>query len=87
MNLTEGAIRMQRVGRAMVIIALGAFALCVCLAVIYAFLPSFVHAATFFAVLSPVVFTLIWISAMAMAAGAVLWIAGWILEGFAKGAN
>jgi hypothetical protein len=29
-------------------------------------------------------FSVIWIGSLALAAGAVLWIAGWILEGFAK---
>jgi polyferredoxin len=84
MNVTEGAIRMQRAGRAMVIIALAAFVLSAVLSGIYAFLPSSFHIAEMFGVLLPAVFTVLWMSAMAIAAGSVLWIAGWILEGFAK---
>jgi hypothetical protein len=84
MNLTEGANRMQRAGRTMVTIALCAFTLCALLSAIYAFLPSSAHSAVFFGVVSPLIFTVIWISAMTIAVGTVLWIAGWILEGFAK---
>ena len=84
MNLTEGANRMQRAGRKMVMVSLCAFTVCALLSAIYAFLPSSMHGAVFFGVVSPLIFTIIWISAMTMAVGTVLWIAGWILEGFAK---
>ena len=84
MNVTEGAIRMQRAGRAMAIIGLVAFVLSAITSGIYAFLPASLHIADIFGVLLPAVFTILWMSAMAVAVGAVLWIGGWILEGFAK---
>lgn len=85
MNVSEGAIRMQHAGRMMVFVGLIAFGVCAFFSVVFAFLPPSLHVSAVFGVISPVVFTVLWISAMAMAAGAVLWIAGWILEGFAKG--
>ncbi len=74
---------MRRAGRALVIIALGAFTLCAVAAGVYAFLPSYLHVTEVVSVVAPLLFTVIWICSMAIALGAVLWIAGWILEGFA----
>lgn len=82
MNIAEGAARMQRAGRAMVILALCAFALCAIAAGIYAFLPSYLHVTEVFSIVLPLLLTVIWICAMAIALGTVLWVAGWILEGF-----
>lgn len=84
MNVSEGAVRMQRAGRSMVLIGLCAFVICACLSAFIAFLPASLHVAAVFGFISPILFSVLWIAAMAMAAGAVLWIAGWILEGFAK---
>lgn len=78
---------MQRAGRAMVFIGLIAFGVCAFLSVIFAFLPASVHVSAVFGIVSPAVFTVLWISSMAIASGAVLWIAGWIMEGFAKDAK
>ncbi len=83
MNIVEGARRMQRAGRAMVILALCAFALCVIAAGVYAFLPSYLHLSEVIGILLPALFSVTWICAMALLLGAILWIASWILEGFA----
>lgn len=82
MNILEGASRMQRSGRALVIVALAAFALCAIAAGIYTFLPSSLHVTQMVNVVLPLLVGMVWICAMALALGAVLWIGGWILEGF-----
>ncbi|MFP5237924.1 MAG: hypothetical protein ACLGSD_18665 [Acidobacteriota bacterium] len=82
MNIHEGASRMQRAGRAMVIIALSAFVLCAVLAAVYAFLPSYLHVSEIFGIVLPLLIAVLWICATASALGAILWIGGWILEGF-----
>ncbi|HKF46430.1 MAG TPA: hypothetical protein VKB38_03675 [Terracidiphilus sp.] len=82
MNIREGANRMQRAGRAMVIIALSAFALCAIGAGIYAFLPSYLHVTEVFGIVLPILLSVIWVCAMAVGLGMVLWVAGWILDGF-----
>lgn len=82
MNIREGANRMQRAGRAMVVIALSAFALCAIGAAIYAFLPSYLHVNDILAIVLPILLSVIWVCAMAVGLGTVLWVAGWILDGF-----
>jgi hypothetical protein len=82
MNIKEGARRMQRAGRAMVILALCAFALCAVAAGVYSFLPSYLHVIEVFGVVLPLLLTVIWICAVAIGVGTVLWVAGWILDGF-----
>lgn len=82
MNIQEGASRMQRAGRAMVIIALSAFAVCAVIAAIYAFLPTYFHVSEVFGIVIPLLIAVLWICATASALGAILWIGGWILEGF-----
>lgn len=66
----------------MVIIALSAFALCAVAALVYAFLPSSLHVAEVFSIVLPLLLTVVWICAMVIGLGTVLWVAGWILEGF-----
>jgi hypothetical protein len=83
MNIDEGARRMQRAGRAMVILALSVFALCAIFAGIYAFLPSYLHVTEVFSIVLPMLLIVLWICGTAIAVGIVLWVAGWILEGFA----
>ena len=82
MNILEGASRMQRAGRALVIVALAAFALCAITAGIYTFLPSSLHVSQVLGVVLPVLVGVVWVCAMGLALGAVLWVGGWILEGF-----
>jgi hypothetical protein len=82
MNVIEGAKRMQRAGRALVIIALSAFALCAIGAGVYAFLPSSLHVSEVITVVLPLLITAIWFCSVAIAVGGILWIGGWILEGF-----
>jgi hypothetical protein len=82
MNIREGANRMQRAGRAMVIIALCAFALCAIGAGVYAFMPSYLHVTEVFGIVLPILLSVIWVCAMAVGLGMVLWVAGWILDGF-----
>src|SRR5260370_1034327 len=59
MNVIEGAKRMQRAGRALVIIALSAFALCAIGAAVYAFLPSYLHVSEVFTIVLPLLVTVI----------------------------
>jgi hypothetical protein len=82
MNIAEGSRRMQRGGRAMVIAALSAFALCAIGAGVYAFLSSYLHVSEVFGIVLPVLLMVIWICGAAALLGAVLWVAGWVLEGF-----
>jgi hypothetical protein len=82
MNMKEGARRMQRSGRAMVIIALSAFALCAIAAGVYAFLPSYLHVTEVIGIVLPILLTVVWICATATGLGTILWVAGWILDGF-----
>lgn len=82
MNVQEGASRMQRAGRAMVILALSAFALCAVLSAVYAFLPAYVHVSEILGIVLPLLIAVLWICATAIGLGAILWIGGWILEGF-----
>jgi len=82
MNILEGASRMQRAGRALVIFALATFTLCVVGAGIYALLPSYLHVAEIIGVLIPLVFGAVWFCALAIVLGVLLWIGGWVLEGF-----
>lgn len=82
MNIMEGAKRMQRAGRAIVIVALSAFALCIIISAGYAFLPSFFHVSVVFTVVLPLLATVGWFCAVATFVGGILWVGGWILEGF-----
>lgn len=82
MNILEGASRMQRSGRALVIVSLAAFALCAVAAGLYAFLPTSLHVTELLSMLVPLMFAVVWFCAVAILLGAVLWIGGWILEGF-----
>ena len=72
----------MRAGRAMVIASLAVFALCAIAAAVYAFLPSNLHVTEVFGVVLPVLLTVIWICASAGAIGTILWLTGWILDGF-----
>jgi hypothetical protein len=82
MNVIEGAKRMQRAGRALLIIALSAFAFCAIAACVYAFLPAYLHISEVFRIVLPLLVTVIWFCAVGIAVGGILWIGGWILEGF-----
>jgi len=82
MNIMEGAKRMQRAGRAIVIIALSVFALCAISAGVYAFLPAYLHVSEVFTIVLPILVTVVWFCAVTIAVGGILWVGGWILEGF-----
>ena len=82
MNVIEGAKRMQRAGRAIVIITLSVFALCAIAAAVYAFLPAYLHVSEVFTIVLPLLATVVWFCAVGIAVGGILWAGGWILEGF-----
>lgn len=82
MNVIEGAKRMQRAGRAIVIIALSVFVLCGIAAGASAFFPTYLHVSAVFTIVLPLLATAIWLCAVAFAVGGILWAGGWILEGF-----
>lgn len=83
MNILEGASRMQRAGRALVILSLSAFALCAISAGVYAFLPDYPHVSEVFRIVVPMVFLMVWVCSICLLVGGVLWVGGWIVEGFA----
>lgn len=78
MNLIEGSKRMHHAGRILVPIALGL------IAVFIAFM-IFVYQSNYFVIRDILRLFLplfIWLCGIALTSGALLWIAGWILEGF-----
>lgn len=82
MNIMEGARRMQRAGRAIVIIALSVFVLCAIVTGVSSFLPMYLHVDAFFTIFLPIVVTAVSFCVVAIAVGGILWAGGWILEGF-----
>jgi hypothetical protein len=79
MNVIEGAGRMQRAGRWMVLISMSVFVLFVCLSEVFVYLRigEYLNGFGMFHLLLSLLFLI-------AVPGAVLWLAGWILEGFAK---
>ena len=77
MNIAEGARRMKYAGRWMVLFPLSAFLLFVGVVSVTAFLPGsafrYINGAQLLVLPLPIAFI-----------GAGLWLAGWIVEGFAK---
>jgi len=49
---------------------------------VYAFLPAYLHVSEVFRIVLPLLVTVIWFCSVAIAVGGILWIGGWILEGF-----
>ncbi len=82
MNIMEGAKRMQRAGRAIVILGLSVFVLCALASAVIAFLPMYLHVSAFFTIFLPILISVVWFCAVAIAVGGILWVGGWILEGF-----
>jgi len=76
MNLLEGAARMKRAGQWIVYIAVGLCVLMLGMSAISALLPNPMHGLGIF----DLTFVLVFLAAP----GGVLWLGGWILEGFAK---
>jgi hypothetical protein len=76
MNLIEGAQRMQRAGRWIVYIAVGLCVLLLGMSAVSTLIPNPMHGLG----LMDLTFVLIFLAAP----GGVLWLGGWILEGFAK---
>jgi hypothetical protein len=76
MNIAGGARRMRRVGQYLLFAALGVFALLLCVLAVALLRPSL---GIGFALLD-----LILLPLLVAAPGAVLWLAGWIVEGFAE---
>ncbi len=80
MNLIEGSKRMQRAGRTLFPISLS-------ILVVFVALSAFAYQSNYFVIrgilnlLSPL---FIWLCGITLISGAMLWIAGWILEGFAE---
>lgn len=77
MNITEGARKMQTAGRW---IFLADIAFAVCMVAAQYFLTRYSEAALRPMTIVPLLFPV-------MLLGALLWLAGWIVEGFAKDAN
>jgi|HubBroStandDraft_1064217.scaffolds.fasta_scaffold58971_2 hypothetical protein len=76
MNIAGGARRMRRVGRYVVLAALGVFALLFGLLAAALLRPSLgIHFAMIDLILLPILVAI---------PGASLWLAGWIVEGFAE---
>jgi uncharacterized membrane protein len=86
-NMAEGSDRMQRAGRTLVLIALGITALLMLIMLLNEILPHFVRDAMLLPPLVPFVFLAIYLGGFALVLGTVLWLAGWILEGFAQHAS
>jgi cadmium resistance protein CadD (predicted permease) len=78
MNVAEGARRMQFAGRWMVFFALIAAGLFLIMTLIVAYLPSgsFIHGIALLGFIP--------LSVPIATVGAILWLAGWIVEGFSK---
>lgn len=77
MNISGGARRMRRVGRYMMLAALGVFALLLCLLAVALLRPSLG--------ISFALIDLIAVPALIATPGAAMWLLGWIVEGFAEG--
>jgi hypothetical protein len=77
MNVAEGARRMRRAGQWLVIVPLAVLALLICVAAVWALIRPDLR--------SP--FGLVPIFIPLVIPGGVLWLAGWIVEGFAKDAD
>jgi hypothetical protein len=77
MNISGGARRIRQVGRYIMLAALGAFALLVCLLAVALLRPSLgISFALIDVILAPMLIA---------APGAAMWLLGWIVEGFAEG--
>jgi len=81
MNVAEGARRMQYAGRWMVFIPLTASILFLGLTAVLVYLPAGEHLHGF------ALLEFIPLFLPIAAVGALLWLAGWIVEGFAKDSN
>lgn len=79
MNITGGAERMRRVGRYILLSALGVFAALCCLVAVALLVPSL---GIGFAIVDVLLLPL-----LIAIPGAGFWLAGWIVEGFAKEAH
>jgi hypothetical protein len=76
MNIAGGARRMRRVGRYILLAALGVFALLLCVLAAALLRPSLgIHFAMIELILLPLIVAI---------PGAALWLTGWIVEGFAE---
>lgn len=76
MNIAGGARRMRRVGRYIVMAAVCVFALLLCVLAVALLRPSL---GISFALIDLIVLPL-----LVAIPGAILWLAGWIVEGFAE---
>jgi low temperature requirement protein LtrA len=84
MNIAEGSRRMRSAGRTFLLASLGTLTLSLLCLLIPVFVPQYIQAAgnvnflTLFCGLS------FYLCAIALVLGVVLWLAGWIVEGFAQ---
>jgi small-conductance mechanosensitive channel len=84
MNILEGTRRMEHAGRRIVLISLSAFVILIALFEVWVYSRDAILPAIVAQGLVQFVFGTIPIAVFAMLVGAVLWVAGWILAGFAK---
>jgi len=79
MNVSEGALRMRCAGRWMLLIPVSVFVLFLCISEVFAYLRIGNYLNGFGMI--HLLFSLLFLVAVP---GAALWLAGWIVEGFAK---
>jgi hypothetical protein len=84
MNILEGSRRMQHGGRRILLGALAFFALLVVLFEVWVYLRDSIHPDFVAQSVVQFVFFMIPLAVIAILIGGVLWLAGWILAGFAK---
>ena len=84
MNLIEGAKRIQRLARIAIFIALGFGTVALLLALAYTFLPQHMWDTPPNPLVASAYGTFEIFGAYSFAFGAIFWLVGWLLEGFAQ---
>jgi hypothetical protein len=87
MNLIEGSKRMRSAGRIVLLASLSFVTLTILLTVIPALVPQYIQIGGYFHLLFAFPGLFLNLCVIALILGAVLWIAGWIVEGFAQPAS
>jgi hypothetical protein len=84
MNILEGSRRMQHGGRRILLGSLAAFAILIVLFEVWVYLRDSIRPEFVAQWLVQFVFLMLSITVIVIVLSAVLWLAGWILAGFAK---
>lgn len=84
MNVREGLRRMQHAGRRITIVSVIALVLMVVLFEAWVYLRDVQHADAVMPFLVHVVFWVVPVAALGIVVGVILWVAGWIMDGFTK---